>query len=108
MTIHELRDAVSCRHGRFGPDDCSPARLLLDEVRAAGLPAYFFDHGEQLVYLDGELYDLAAADETAPRPLAHTILESGVGIEFGWHHTGRCACRFCRPVQGMDAQDAVA
>ncbi len=110
MTITELRDTFSCRRGRFGPEDCAPRSLLLEEVRAAGLPAYFFDHGEQLVYLDGELYDLAEAPpgKPAPKPLPHAVLESGVGIEYGWHHTGRCACRFCRSAQVAGTEDAVA
>ena len=97
MTISELRDALACRPGRIGPEDCSSRRLLLEEVREAGLPAYFYDHGEQLVYLDGELYDLAEAKagQSGVRPLPHTVIETGVGIEYGWHHTTHCACRFC-------------
>ena len=36
----------------------SRALLSLDEVRAIDLPAYFYDDSEELLYLDGELFDL--------------------------------------------------
>lgn len=99
MTVTELREALARRLEQARRVGCADTQLLLDEVRRSGLPAYFFDHGEQLVYLDGELYDLA---ETAPdggvtvRPLPHQVLESGVGIEYGWRHRADCACPLCR------------
>jgi len=110
MTITELREALTSRAGRVRPEDCSPRQLLLEEVREAGLPAYFFDNGERLVYVDDQLYDLAGDDpgQRPPRPLPHSIIECGVGVEAGWRHTGRCACRFCRTVRPVPAQDAVA
>lgn len=76
----------------------SEAQLLLDEVRASGLPAYFFDHGEHLLYLDGDIYDLRdvdAASRSGSRPLPHQVVESGVGIESGWRHAAGCACAYC-------------
>jgi hypothetical protein len=110
MTVAELREALACRPDQFGASSCSPKRLLLKEVREAGLPAYFFDDGEQLVYLDGELYDLAEL-KAAPgslRPLPREILESGVGIEYGWRHTRHCRCSLCRAAGRRDAQESVA
>jgi len=78
----------------------SRARLSIEEVRESGLPAYFFDHGEHLLYLDGELYDLEERDAalragSQPRPLPHQILEDGVGVEYGWRHAAGCVCPHC-------------
>jgi hypothetical protein len=80
--------------------------LSLDEVQAIGLPAYFFDHGEHLMYLDSELYDLRADDlrdavttrvaGSRPPVLPHRVLEDGVGIEHGWRHVAECGCPYCR------------
>jgi hypothetical protein len=100
MTVTELREALARRPDQFGASACSPKRLLLEEVREARLPAYFFDDGEQLVYLDDELYDLAdvKGDSGAVRPLPREIIESGVGIEYGWRHTRRCGCALCHGV----------
>lgn len=110
MTISELREALTRRPGGFDVSDCAPRQLLLEEVLEAGLPAYFFDHGEQLVYLDGELYDLSEAtrDRGAPHALPHTVLESGVGIEYGWHHSKHCACPLCRTSHRIASGEAVA
>jgi hypothetical protein len=74
--------------------------LSLEEVRASDRPAFFFDHGEHLLYVDGQLFDLREADaawppDSHPLPLPHAILESGVGIEFGWRHATDCRCSFC-------------
>jgi hypothetical protein len=75
--------------------------LTLDEVRTIGVPAFFFDYDEQLLYLDDELYDMTDAGATwqadaRPRPLPRHILDDGVGIEFGWRHASECACKLCR------------
>ena len=110
MTLTELREALACRPDQFGRSSCSPKRLLLQEVLEAGLPAYFFDDGEQLVYLNGELYDLTEAKSAsgALQPLPREILESGVGIEYGWRHTRHCACTLCRTSAQVDSGNAVA
>jgi hypothetical protein len=74
--------------------------LSLEEVRASGLPAFFFDYDEHLLYLDGELFDLRDGDAawqtgSRPSPLPRCILEDGVGIEHGWRHAGDCRCHVC-------------
>jgi hypothetical protein len=110
MTMRELREVLSRRADGFDASDCSPRRLLLEEVLEAGLPAYFFDHGEQLVYLDGELYDLSAASKASGplQALPHSVLESGVGIEYGWHHARPCACPLCHPSRRVGADEDIA
>jgi len=89
-------------------------RLSLDQVRESGLPAYFFDHGEQLLFLDGELFELRERESSLkkgsrPKPLPHRILEDGVGIEYGWRHAADCGCPMCwhRERHGS-GQEAVA
>jgi hypothetical protein len=88
--------------------------LSLEEVRASGLPAFFFDYDEHLLYLDGELFDLRDGDAawhtgSRPRPLPHNILEDGVDIDCGWRHSADCACRHCRnQALPETAQEAVA
>jgi hypothetical protein len=110
MTATELREALARRPDTIAAQCCGPKRLLLEEVRRAGLPAYFFDDGEQLLFLDGQLYDLAVARgaDGAIMPLPQEVLESGVGIEYGWRHAKHCACQLCRPAEQADAADAVA
>ena len=78
----------------------SRAVLSLDEVRESGRPAFFFDYGEALLFIDGELFDLrhwgvALQFDVDPVPLPRQILEHGVGIEYGWRHAGECDCRAC-------------
>ena len=75
-------------------------RLTLREVREAGLPAMFMDYGEVLLYLDGDLYSLEDARGTGqhtqlPPPLPSQVLETGVGLEYGWRHLSGCRCRCC-------------
>ena len=92
----------------------SRALLSLEEVRASGLPAFFFDYDEHLLYRDGELYDLHDGDTAwqaspRPRPLPRAILEDGVGIEFGWRHQADCPCRYCRKQMPQEtSKEAVA
>jgi hypothetical protein len=78
---------------------CAP--LSLSEVRESGRPAFFFDYGEALVYWHDELFDLrdwggALQTGADPAPLPAAVLESEVGIEYGWRHTIACACDLCR------------
>ena len=77
-------------------------RLSSVDVLALGAPALFEDFGERLLYADGRLIDLVAArqsrDGTLVAPLLPvSLIESGVGLEFGWHHAAVCACAACRP-----------
>jgi hypothetical protein len=85
-------------------------RLSLDEVRASGLPALLFEHGDALLYLDGRLYtalDWIMSDQaTLPQPLPEQVLECGVGIEYGWRHAADCTCRYCVPHQ--DEEESAA
>ena len=114
MSGKSLADAAMIRGGRVHLADCSDGKLLLEEVRHIGLPAYFFDHGERLLFLDGDIYDLrevgtSARAGTSPMPLPHGILESGVGLEYGWRHAAGCACPHCRgAAPATNRRDAVA
>ena len=92
----------------------SRALLSLEQVRAIGLPAFFFDYDEHLLYVDGELFDLREGDaawkaDSRPLPLPRNILEDGVGIEHGWRHAAECTCPCCRRPRLREArQEAVA
>jgi hypothetical protein len=96
-----VREVGASHFADGAPGARSRALLSLDEVRASGLPAYFYDYSEELLYLDGQLFDLRDAEvaERAgvdPLPLPREILENGVGLEYGWRHVAGCACRHCR------------
>ena len=91
----------------------SPVALCLAEVRESGLPALLLDFGEALLYLDGEIFEVDASLAplrvgSHPVPLPAVILATGVGIDYGWHHAGHCACRFCSKGGRPDAQEASA
>ena len=91
----------------------SPVALSLAEVRESGLPALLLDFGEALLYLDGEIFEVDASLAplrvgSHPVPLPAAILATGVGIDYGWHHAGHCACRFCSKGGRPDAQEASA
>lgn len=82
-------------------------RLSLDEVHQCGLPALFLGYGEVLLYLGEQLFSMR--DEAGPfdehalaPPLPAQILESGLGIEYGWRHLAHCACRFCAQQASLD------
>ncbi len=100
VSARRLQDAYAGPGSNVAAAAKSGKRLSLDEVRATGLPAYFFDHGEHLLYLNDEIFDLEERDismraRTRPQPLPHQILEDGVGIEFGWRHAEGCVCPHC-------------
>jgi hypothetical protein len=87
-----------------------PARA---EGRESGLPALLLDFGEALLYLAGEIFEVDASMAplhvgSHPVPLPAVILATGVGIDYGWHHAGHCACRFCSKDGRPDAQEALA
>jgi hypothetical protein len=91
----------------------SPVALSLEEVRESGLPALLLDFGEALLYLDGEIFEVDASLAplhvgSHPIPLPAAILATGVGIDYGWHHAGHCACRFCSKGGRPDVQEASA
>lgn len=77
-------------------------RLSSADVLAAGEPALFDDFGERLLYADGQLIDLVAKrrsrDGALIAPLLPvSIIETAVGLEFGWHHAAACTCAACLP-----------
>lgn len=91
----------------------SPVALSLAEVRETGLPALLLDFGEALLYVDGEIFEVDASLAplrvgSHPVPLPAVILATGVGIDYGWHHAGHCACRFCSKGERPDTQEALA
>jgi len=79
----------------------APRLLSAQQVLAIGAPAIFEDYGERLLYVDGQLLDLRAA---APAPdgslvvptLPSSVLQTAVGIEFGWQHLECHGCGRCR------------
>ena len=78
----------------------SARRLSSADVLALGEPALFDDFGERLLYAHGRLIDLLAArrcsDGALLAPLLPgSIIESGVGLEYGWRHAAACACAAC-------------
>ena len=114
MSMQGLREVRGGMGANGEPAARSRVLLSLAEVRASGLPAFFFDHGEHLLYMDGELFDLRDGDAawqagSRPLPLPRQILESGVGIELGWRHAADCRCHSCRkPGPQATAREAVA
>ncbi len=92
-----LREAIPLTHPSQGS-----RRLDLREVRECGAPAVFFDYGEALLYLDGQLFSLRDVREKPgramllPPPLPAQVLEIGVGLEYGWRHVSGCRCHLCR------------
>jgi hypothetical protein len=85
-------------------------RLTLAEVVASGLPALLVEHGDALLYLDGRLYNaldwMTSGDTKLPEPLPAQILETGVGIEYGWRHAATCRCRYCDPPLETESESA--
>jgi hypothetical protein len=71
-------------------------RLSLADVVNAGLPAVYQQYGEQLIYLDGRIFD--ASDPSSPAETSLLVegdADQAVGVEFGWRHAGDCSCPFC-------------
>ena len=88
--------------------EVSRATLSLDEVRESGLPAFFLDFGEALLYEQGRLFELRPLEGGRSTglgrvPLPAEILEVGVGIDYGWRHAAQCvsaATVRCRRLRG--------
>jgi hypothetical protein len=87
---------------RMAPSQ-SKRRLSSAEVLALGESALFDGSGARLLYAHGWLIDLLAARRTpdgellAPL-LPARIIETGVGLEFGWRHSAACGRASCRGV----------
>lgn len=85
-------------------------RLSLAEVVNAGLPAVYQQYGEQLLYVDGRIFD--ASDPSSPAEIALIAAgeaDQAVGLEFGWRHSGDCSCLLCSsdgPTRLEQAQSA--
>ena len=80
--------------------------LSLDEVRQSGRVAYFFDFCEALMYVDGALFEIrpsGAGTSNGMRrtPMPRSILDSGVGIEYGWRHLAECDCECCGEMESL-------
>ena len=73
----------------------APRRLSLADVGSVGLPAVYQQFGDQLIYMDGSIFD--AGDPGLITEIVHSAGESGqvVGLEFGWQHAAGCACPLC-------------
>ena len=70
-------------------------RLSLVDVVSVGLPAVYQQFGEQLLYVDGTIFD--ASDPSLPSEILNVTDETdeAVGLEFGWQHAGDCSCHLC-------------
>ena len=66
-------------------------RLSLTDVVNAGLPAVYSQFGEQLLFMDGRIYDASDPSLLTEVPIAATgESDETVGLEFGWQHAGDC------------------
>ena len=74
--------------GVFAKARRAPRRLSLADVVSVGLPAVYQQFGEQLLYVDGTIFD--ASDPSLPAEILNVADESdeAVGLEFGWQHAG--------------------
>lgn len=81
-------------------------KLSLVDVVSVGLPAVYQQFGEQLLYMDGTIFD--ASDPSVPAEILNVADESdeAVGLEFGWQHASDCSCHLCaseRPAKSAPA-----
>lgn len=90
--------AVHGDYTRLCRSRCTTVRpdLSLEDVVRAGLPGFFRDYGDQLVYLDGRILD--ATDGVV---LYESVGEArdalrAVGLEYGWRHAADCRCAVCQ------------
>jgi hypothetical protein len=70
-------------------------KLSLADVVSVGVPAVYQQFGEQLLYVDGTIFD--ASDPSLPSEILNVTDETdeAVGLEFGWQHAGDCSCHLC-------------
>jgi hypothetical protein len=88
--------------------ELSGVMLSLEEVRQSGRAAFFFDYCEALMYLDEALFEIRPPGAGSPNgmrrtPVPRGILDSGVGIEYGWRHLAECDCDSCAEAQSPGA-----
>jgi hypothetical protein len=76
--------------------------LSLKDVIDAGRPAIYRRFGDELLFMDGTLFDVGQS--SAPTkvelqaPLHDPRFDSeAVGIEYGWRHALGCPCPLCAP-----------
>ena len=75
-------------------------RLALEEVVDAGRPAVYRRFGDELLFVDGTIFDVSGpglpTELSLAVPLDHPRLaKHAVGIEFGWQHALHCPCPAC-------------
>jgi hypothetical protein len=75
-------------------------RLALEDVVAVGRPAVYRRFGDELLFLEGRIFDVSVpgspAEVTFESPASHPhIARLAVGIEFGWQHALHCSCPVC-------------
>jgi hypothetical protein len=75
--------------------------LSLQDVIEIGRPAVYRRFGDELLFMDGTLYDVGQATPAElelQAPLDDSGLEhEAVGIEYGWRHALDCSCPLCAP-----------
>ena len=81
--------------GVFAKARRAPRRLSLADVVSVGLPAVYQQFGDQLIYMDGSIFD--ASDPSLIAEIVNVADESdrAVGLEFGWRHADGCSCLVC-------------
>ena len=90
MTTRRLIEWVLADSGRV------KRRLRLKEVHEAGILAVYKRYGDRLLFMDGTIFDVAAPVHFVEVPVAAADWSGqAVGVEFGWRHTGGCACQLC-------------
>jgi hypothetical protein len=76
--------------------------LSLKDVIEAGRPAVYRRFGDELLFMDGTLYDVGQSSSPTElalqTPLHDPRFENEtVGIEYGWRHALGCSCPLCTP-----------
>jgi hypothetical protein len=76
--------------------------LSLKDVIETGRPAVYRRFGDELLFMDGTLYDVGQENRPTELdlqiPLHDPRFENEtVGIEYGWRHALGCPCPLCAP-----------